>query len=96
MAVTYLAELGHQRIGYVGIDIEADTALRRRQGYEAGLASAGLPGDPSLIVDAPATIEALQITSVATDRNDHTHFRCGPTRAWWMRACHKGWRQGIR
>jgi LacI family transcriptional regulator len=57
MAIAHLAELGHRRIGYVGIDIEADTARRRHQGYRDGLAAAGLDERAGDVQDAPASIE---------------------------------------
>ena len=42
MAVEHLAWLGHERIGFVGLEADTDTARRRRQGYLDGLAAAGL------------------------------------------------------
>jgi LacI family transcriptional regulator len=55
MAVEHLATLGHERIGFVGLDADTDTAHRRRQGYLDGLSVAGLAYDPSLERVAPAT-----------------------------------------
>jgi LacI family transcriptional regulator len=57
MAVEHLAGLGHQRIGYVGLDAETDTATRRRAGYLAAIHGAGLGVDPAFIAAAPPTVE---------------------------------------
>ena len=55
MAVEHLASLGHERIGFVGLDADTDTAHRRRRGYLDGLAAAGLPYDAGLEQAAPPT-----------------------------------------
>jgi LacI family transcriptional regulator len=55
MAVEHLAALGHDRIGFVGLDADTDTAHRRRQGYLDGLATAGLAYDEALEQAAPPT-----------------------------------------
>jgi LacI family transcriptional regulator len=55
MAVEHLAALGHERIGFVGLDADTDTAHRRRQGYLDGLATAGLAYDKVLERAAPPT-----------------------------------------
>jgi LacI family transcriptional regulator len=55
MAVEHLASLGHERIGFVGLDADTDTAYRRRQGYLDGLAAAGLAYDTALEQEAPPT-----------------------------------------
>jgi LacI family transcriptional regulator, galactose operon repressor len=53
--VEHLISLGHRRIGFIVESDEVSTARDRRQGYEAALAAAGLPLDPSLI--ARATVD---------------------------------------
>jgi LacI family transcriptional regulator len=55
MAVEHLASLGHERIGFVGLDADTDTAHRRRQGYLDGLTASGLPYDAALERPAPPT-----------------------------------------
>ena len=42
-AVRHLIELGHRRIGFLGINHEDSRMLRRFQGYAAALEAAGLP-----------------------------------------------------
>jgi LacI family transcriptional regulator len=54
-AVEHLAALGHERIGFVGLDADTDTAHRRRQGYLDGLAASGLSYDATLEQAAPPT-----------------------------------------
>jgi LacI family transcriptional regulator len=48
--VEHLISLGHERIGFITESDEVSTARDRRQAYEAALAAAGIPLDPSLIV----------------------------------------------
>jgi LacI family transcriptional regulator len=55
MAVEHLDALGHERIGFVGLDADTDTAHRRRQGYLDELAAAGLSYDATLEQAAPPT-----------------------------------------
>ena len=57
MAVEHLIGLGHERIGYIGLDAVTDTARRRRQGYLDGMGRSrrGRPG--RLEEDAPPTVE---------------------------------------
>lgn len=43
LAVEHLASLGHRRIGFVGLDIDTDTARRRVNGYRTAMGAAGLP-----------------------------------------------------
>jgi len=50
-ATRHLIDLGHRRIVHItGLSWHAD-AMARRQGYERALAEAGLPLDPSLVVE---------------------------------------------
>ena len=54
-AMEYLSALGHRRIGYIGGRPNLQSAQRRLEGYYAGLARAGLPPDPDLIVTGDYT-----------------------------------------
>jgi len=53
MAVAHLVALGHRRIGMVGSYEAVSTGRRRFAGYRQGLADAGLPFDPELVVEGP-------------------------------------------
>ena len=57
MAVTHLIELGHTRIAHIAGPGRADTATRRRAGYEQALRSHGLSVDDDLVVTADYTPE---------------------------------------
>ncbi len=48
-ATGYLAELGHRRIALVNGEENLDFAVRRREGYLAALAEAGIKSDPDLM-----------------------------------------------
>lgn len=56
MAVTHLAQAGRKRIAFLGAT-DAPEAAQRFDGYRQGLAEAGLPFDPALVVPAPYTME---------------------------------------
>jgi LacI family transcriptional regulator len=60
MAVEHLLGLGHRRVGFVGLDAETDTAVRRRQGYREAVAAAGVGVRPELVASGPPTIEGGQ------------------------------------
>jgi LacI family transcriptional regulator len=60
MAVENLLRLGHRRVGFVGLDAETDTAVRRRQGYREAVAAAGVGVRPELVASGPPTIEGGQ------------------------------------
>ncbi|MGH2698844.1 MAG: LacI family DNA-binding transcriptional regulator [Actinomycetota bacterium] len=49
LAVNHLLELGHSRIAHIGGPPEADSAIRRRAGYEKALRDARVEVDASLI-----------------------------------------------
>lgn len=49
MAVEYLAELGHARIGHVAGPENVDTARRRLAGYRGAMGALGLSGSPERI-----------------------------------------------
>jgi LacI family transcriptional regulator len=51
MATEHLLALGHRRIAHIAGPPDRLTGVQRRQGYEAALAAAGLPGDPSLVAE---------------------------------------------
>jgi DNA-binding LacI/PurR family transcriptional regulator len=57
VAVRHLTSLGHRRIGmistYADQNMWLPVAHERRQGYLEGLAEAGLPADPDLVVSVP-------------------------------------------
>jgi LacI family transcriptional regulator len=50
-ATEHLIELGHTRIAYIGGPLGFDDASERQQGYVDALAAAGVPFDPSLVVE---------------------------------------------
>lgn len=50
-AVAHLARLGHCRIAHIAGPMPDPMSLDRRDGYLAGLADAGIPADPSLVVE---------------------------------------------
>lgn len=56
LAVEHLVELGHQRIGYVGLAAETDTARRRELGFRNAVADAGLDLDTRCLVSAAPTL----------------------------------------
>jgi len=57
LAIDHLTGLGHQRIGYIGLDADTDTAQRRRRGYLDGLAAAGLRQMARLETSGPPTVQ---------------------------------------
>lgn len=60
-AVTHLIELGHRRIGFIGISPEDAHTLRRHQGYKAALEGAGIePMDRYTVGPAIAPAFATQ------------------------------------
>jgi LacI family transcriptional regulator len=56
LAVEHLVELGHRRIGYIGLAAETDTARRREHGFRAAIAAAGVDADPRWIVSGAPTL----------------------------------------
>ncbi len=59
LAVTHLAAAGRKRIAFFGA-VDAPEATLRFEGYKKGLAEAGLPFDPALVVPTPYTMEEAQ------------------------------------
>jgi DNA-binding LacI/PurR family transcriptional regulator len=53
MAVRHLIELGHRRIGLVGLEAETDTARRRERGYRRAMEEGGLVVNEAWVVNAP-------------------------------------------
>lgn len=51
-AVQHLASLGHERIGFLGGSTSVADFRERAEGFRQGMAEAGLPVDPSLMVEA--------------------------------------------
>lgn len=56
-AVRHLIELGHQRIAFVGLDADTDTARRRERGYRRAMEQGGLEVANAWVVKAPPTEE---------------------------------------
>lgn len=54
-ATEFLLDLGHKRIALINGLEDMDFASRRREGYEAGLASRGIAPDPALMRSAEMT-----------------------------------------
>lgn len=57
LAVRYLVQLGHRRIGYLSGEFRINNFCYRREGYMRALAEAGLPCDPGCTVQLPTNIE---------------------------------------
>lgn len=53
LGVAHLVELGHRRIGMIGGFGAISTGRKRFAGYKAGLAAAGIPLDPTLVMEGP-------------------------------------------
>ena len=58
LAMDYLLQLGHRRIGYIGGRTDLQSAIRRQQGYVDSLERAGLVVDPELMVVGDFTMAA--------------------------------------
>jgi LacI family transcriptional regulator len=56
-AVHHLAELGHKRIGFVGLPSDRSTGVGRLRGFMEGMAQHGLPVEPALVRQGPGTTE---------------------------------------
>jgi len=57
LAVEHLVELGHRRIAHLAGPPDADTAQRRRAGYERAMRAAGLDVEPDLLAATDYTSE---------------------------------------
>ena len=64
LAVAHLADLGHTRLGYIGIAAKTDTARRRERGFREAMARAGLAvRDTWIAVGAPTIAGGRQATA---------------------------------
>ncbi|PIB90479.1 LacI family transcriptional regulator [Caulobacter sp. FWC2] len=59
LAAAHLAAAGRKRIAFLG-GVQAPEAAQRFEGYKRGLAEAGLPFDPALVVPTPFTMDEAQ------------------------------------
>jgi DNA-binding LacI/PurR family transcriptional regulator len=50
LAISYLLELGHRKIGYVGVTNRPNSNQHRLAGYQIALAEAGLPANPNFVL----------------------------------------------
>ena len=57
-AMEYLIDLGHRRIGFINGRTDLTSTWRRAMGYQDGLAKAGIPFDPDIVMDGDYTREA--------------------------------------
>ncbi len=57
-AMEYLVSLGHRRIGFINGRTDLTSTWRRAMGYQDGLAKAGIPFDPDIVMDGDYTREA--------------------------------------
>ncbi len=57
LAVEHLLDLGHRRVGFLGIDADTDTARRRHAGYAAALLAAGIRIERGWVALGPPTEE---------------------------------------
>ncbi|MBB3227601.1 LacI family transcriptional regulator [Luteibacter sp. Sphag1AF] len=63
LATEHLISLGHQRIAFFGGHRDSSSVEQRRRGYSGAMRDAGLPIDPSwLIESAPTRLEAARQT----------------------------------
>ncbi len=60
-AMTYLIELGHCRIGFIGGHPDLQSANRRLEGYQDSLRQAGIAIDPSLILPGDVTLARVSL-----------------------------------
>lgn len=58
LAVRHLAGLGHRRIAHLGGPLDLDPSQRRRDGYLAAMADAGLPVEPGWLAESGLTEDA--------------------------------------
>lgn len=69
-AVVHLARLGHRRIAHIAGPMPDPMSLDRRDGYLAGLADAGIPADPRLIVEGDFGLAAGRAAIRSLDARD--------------------------
>lgn len=77
-AVIHLAELGHQRIGFIGAPLYFNFAYQRLQGYRTGLEKMNLPYDDALVQIAELTDDAGErcATDLLNTKKPPTAFLC--------------------
>jgi LacI family transcriptional regulator len=59
-AVRYLLQLGHTRIAHIHGPRQAYSSQERQQGYERALREAGIPIDPTLVIEGDYSFESGQ------------------------------------
>lgn len=69
-AVHHLAELGHKRIGFVGLPSDRSTGVGRLSGFMTGMAEHGLSVDPGLVRQGPGTAEFGRAMTAALLQRD--------------------------
>jgi LacI family transcriptional regulator len=77
-AATYLIELGHRRIGFIGAPLYFNFAHQRLQGYRAGLSAFDIPYDESLVQISELTDDAGEraAADLLNTDNPPTAFLC--------------------
>lgn len=63
LAVRHLAQLGHTRIGMACGPLRYQPTQRRLVGFRRGVAEAGLPEDPQLVVESLYSVEGGQVAA---------------------------------
>ncbi len=95
-AVKHLADIGHQRIGFIGAPLYFNFAYQRLQGYRAGLKSLGIQYDESLVQITELSDDAGEraATDLLNSNNAPTAFLCvSDTQAFGVLAAIRG--QGL-
>jgi LacI family transcriptional regulator len=64
IAIEHLISRGHHRIAFVGGSSQLSSWRERKQGYDTALRRAGLPIDPTMVIESPSTrqggVDAIQ------------------------------------
>jgi LacI family transcriptional regulator len=87
--IGHLAEQGARRIGYLGGDLKLHISAERKEGYERGMAAAGLAVDPDLVWEADFRLESAWRVArevLAGPRPDAVFVANLPMALGWMRA----------
>jgi LacI family transcriptional regulator len=69
-AVQHLADLGHRRIGYIGITSDRSTGRARGIGFTSTMERLGLPLDPAMVNQGPGTIEYGRAATTSLIRSE--------------------------
>ncbi|MFF0824544.1 MULTISPECIES: LacI family DNA-binding transcriptional regulator [Micromonospora] len=64
-AVEHLVTGGHRRIAFLGLIPERTTPAERLRGYELGLQDAGLPVDPSLVIECANDSDGARVAALS-------------------------------